>query len=251
MRAHRGQATETRSPSTSSGSGSRCSSGSSRPAPARRTSKWAPQLGQRQHRVASGATEATGRHRARQARPAARAPVAEGERSRADPAARGAPIARSTTTTAPSGSRASSATDCQRRTLRCVGSELSSRREQRLDRDDGPVSSASAASRPRSRDLRRGRLDGALHRELQRHRRRRAAVAAAEQPQPHHALLADAEQLDVTAVRAEVGPHALQRPLDARPHVVRVQTVHQQQARRPARRRPAPRAPRRRAGRCS
>ena len=43
-------------------------------------------------------------------------------------------------------------------------------------------------------------------------------------------LAVDLEQLDVAAVRAEIGPHAVQRILDPALDVVRMQAVHQQQA---------------------
>ena len=67
--------------------------------------------------------------------------------------------------------------------------------------------------------------------------------------------LVDRDHLDVAAVRAEIGPHAGERLLDARREVVRVEPVHEQQARhqlvggQPARDSPA--AVRRRRRRCA
>ena len=43
-------------------------------------------------------------------------------------------------------------------------------------------------------------------------------------------IAVDLEQMDVAAVRPEVGPHAVERVLDPPLHVVRMQPVHQQQA---------------------
>ena len=64
--------------------------------------------------------------------------------------------------------------------------------------------------------LRRRRLDRLPDRGGERDGRAGAPVAAAEQPQPHRAVLVDPEQLDVPAVRAQVRPGRLQRPLHPR-----------------------------------
>ena len=80
------------------------------------------------------------------------------------------------------------------------------------------------------RDLRRGGAHRILDRQLEGDRRRRAALAAARELQPDHALAVDLEQMDVAAVRPEVGPHAVQRVLDPPLDVVRMQSVHQHEA---------------------
>ena len=78
-------------------------------------------------------------------------------------------------------------------------------------------------------DLRRGGPHGILDGQFQRHRRRRTALAAARKCQPHNTVC-DVKQLDVTAVRPEVGPYRVQRVRRRGGHVVRMQAVHQQQA---------------------
>lgn len=78
--------------------------------------------------------------------------------------------------------------------------------------------------------LGRGELDRALDRRPHGLRRRRAARAAALQPQVCDTVVGDAEVLDATRVRPEVGPHLVQRALDAGVDGVGVQAVHQQQA---------------------
>ena len=59
--------------------------------------------------------------------------------------------------------------------------------------------------------------------------RGRAAVAAALELQPGNAV-EDTEVLDAARVRAQVGPHPVQRALDAGVHVQRMEPVQQQQA---------------------
>ena len=55
-------------------------------------------------------------------------------------------------------------------------------------------------------------------------------MAAALQPQAGHPVGADAEVLHAAGVRAQVGPDPVERALDPRVDVQRVQVVQQQQA---------------------
>ena len=64
---------------------------------------------------------------------------------------------------------------------------------------------------------------------LQRARSSRRTRRSAEQPQPDRPVLVDAEQLDVAAVRAQVRPGRLQRPLHPLGQRVGMQVVHDQQ----------------------
>ena len=78
--------------------------------------------------------------------------------------------------------------------------------------------------------LRCRRLDGLLDGELERDRRRRAALAGAEQPEPHHAFRADVQKFHIAAVRAQVGPDAVQCGGHPCLQVLGVQPVDHQQA---------------------
>ena len=151
---------------------------------------------------------------------AARAAVPEGEQVSADPAAPG-PACRADVEPAHGAGSEVARARARAPRRRCRSPGTGSVEPRRAGRTTGMTASAAvrpgaaASSHLDAGDLRGGRLDRALDGQLQGDRRGRAAVAAAQQPQPDRPVVGDPEQLDVAAVRAEVGPDA--RPAPARP----------------------------------
>ena len=243
-----GTATRTSAPSTSRGSGSRCSSGRSQHArPADREVGAAGRAAQ--GGVTGRAPEQPAQRGPGQGRPALPAPIHKGVQVAADPTADDGWSARPRESpTAASRSSPSSRNGLPGRTdlADLPGSQP---RPQRLRRDQRSGRHR-GARRPHvdPHDLGCGRLDRSLHSQLQGHRRRGAPVAAAEQPESDHVVVGHFDQFDVTAVAAEIGPDPLQRLLDPSAYVVGMQSMHQQADWTPGRRRRARPASRRQAG---